>query len=184
MFAGKTTALLEAVAAAERARQRVVVITHALDNRYGESKCATHSGMARPATAVQSLMSLVSTSENTSCGDLTSVDVIAVDEGQFYSDLTEFCHHAVETLRKTVIVAGLSGDYQRKRFGDLVSLVPLADHVEFLKARCTFCEQPAAFTLRLLANGQQTLVGGEDTYQPVCRQHYENLSKVGEEFVP
>lgn len=127
-------------------------------------------------------MTLCSPSTNEDRFDLDAYDVIAVDESQFYPDLAEFCKHAVEEQNKTVIAAGLSGDYKRNQFGDIVRLVPYADQVSFLKARCSFCEEPAAFTLRLVANGQQELVGGKDKYQPVCRQHYRNLSNVAEEF--
>ena len=163
----------------------MAVITNALDTRYGERQCVTHcGGYKRAALPVRDLMSLrhPSTSD---CGfDLDQFDVVAVDESQFFQDFAEFCMHAVEERHKTVIAAGLSGDYKRNQFGDIVKLVPFADQVSFLKARCCFCEEPAAFTLRLVANAEQELVGGKDEYQPVCRHHYRNLSNVAEEFEP
>lgn len=109
--------------------------------------------------------------------DLSSIDVVAIDEAQFFPDLRAFVLHLVEVEGKDVIAAGLSGDFRRDTFGDLVSLVPLADDVTLRKARCTYCSCDAAFTLRLSASEEQQLVGGADSYQPVCRSHYVNLSQ-------
>lgn len=185
MFAGKTTALLQRVAEAERAQLRVALITSALDTRYGERQCVTHTGVSRPALPAVALLPLVRPGGGGVAGwDLAAYDVIAIDESQFFPDLKPFCLHAVEECGKTVIAAGLSGDYERKTFGDVVSLVPFADSVDLLSARCSFCERPAAFTLRLVASDAQALVGGKDAYQPVCRQHYQALSNVRNEFVP
>lgn len=176
MFAGKTTALLEAVREAELSNQRTLLVTSALDTRYGTSVCATHAGQSRPAIAVQELLPLLV--PQTSPIDLDQVDLIAVDESQFFPDLKAFCLKAVEDMGKTVVVAGLNGDFQRNMFGDIVKLTPYADSVLMLQARCSFCERPAPFTLRLVANDDQQLVGGKDAYQPVCRKHYRSLSKV------
>jgi thymidine kinase len=181
MFAGKTTALLQMVSEAEAAKERVTVITNALDTRYGTNQCVTHTGKARDAIAVRHLNHLLHPKHCVSGWNLDSFDVIAIDESQFFPDLKEFCLHAVEEQGKTVIAAGLSGDFQRDIFGDIVNLVPFADSVHFLRARCTFCEEPASFTLRLVASDKQQLVGGKDAYQPVCRHHYRRLHRGGGE---
>jgi thymidine kinase len=183
MFAGKTTTLLEMVSMAEKS-QRVALVTNSMDTRYGESQCTTHSGIARSALAVRELAALKQRSEDTNGWNMDDIDVIAIDESQFFPDLFEFCLYAVEERGKTVIAAGLNGDFQRNVFGNIVKLVPYADDVVFLKARCTFCEEAAPFTLRLVASAEQELIGGKDAYQPVCRHHYQHLSRVGREFVP
>ena len=176
MFAGKTTALLQKVKEAEAVRSRVAIVTNALDTRYGTNVCATHTGVSRPAVAVSLLMTLLS--KETSPIDMSCIDAIAIDESQFFPDLKEFCVQAVEEQGKTVFAAGLNGDFKRDFFGDIVNLVPFADSVHFLRARCSFCEHPASFTLRLVSNDSQQLVGGTEAYQPVCRQHYRSLSEV------
>jgi len=72
----------------------------------------------------------------------------------------------------TVIVAGLDGDFKRKRFGQVVDLTPLADAVVKLTAECAICGSPAPFTARTVDEMDQTLVGGAESYVPVCRRHY------------
>lgn len=181
MFAGKTTRILELVADYESQQQRVALVTSAMDKRYGVKRCATHSGISRPAFAVANLMSLMSACTESNW-QLDNFDVIAIDESQFFPDLFEFCMHAVEDHGKAVIVAGLSGDFRRQQFGDILRLVPLADDVRMLRARCAFCEADAPFSLRLVASAEQALVGGKDEYQPVCRTHYRRLSAVHDNF--
>jgi thymidine kinase len=174
MFAGKTTALLQKVKEAEADSSRVAVITNALDTRYGTNVCATHTGISRPAVAVSQLLPLLS--KETSPFDLSNIDAIAIDESQFFPDLKEFCVRAVEEKGMTVFAAGLNGDFKRELFGDIVKLIPFADSVHFLRARCSFCEHPASFTLRLVSSESQQLVGGNEAYQPVCREHYRVLN--------
>lgn len=66
--------------------------------------------------------------------------VVAIDEAQFFPDLAEFCSEAVDVDGKHVIVAGLSGDFKRQRFGQLLELMPLADSITQLRSKCAFCE--------------------------------------------
>lgn len=79
------------------------------------------------------------TSDVSSCPML--FQVLAIDEAQFFPDLVEFCRSAVDDEGKHVIVAGLSGDFKRQRFGDLLELMPLADSIKQLKSKCAFCNQ-------------------------------------------
>lgn len=60
----------------------------------------------------------------------------------------------------------------RRRFGSALDLVPLADSVTKLQARCELCGQPAAFTFRKTIDMQTEVIGGADVYMPVCRHHF------------
>lgn len=60
----------------------------------------------------------------------------------------------------------------RRRFGSVLDLIPIADSVTKLTARCGLCEQRAYFTLRKTNDTGKELIGGADVYMPVCRQHY------------
>lgn len=54
----------------------------------------------------------------------------------------------------------------------MIDIIPLADSVTKLTARCKFCGKRAFFTLRKTEETQTELIGGSDIYMPVCRQHY------------
>lgn len=80
----------------------------------------------------------------------------------------------------SVTHAACSGDFRRQRFGQILDLVPLADEITKLQARCSCCndDTPAHFTLRVTADDSQVAVGGSDKYIPVCRAHYVELHQV------
>lgn len=67
-----------------------------------------------------------------------------------------------------------SFNHDRRRFGSVLDIVPLADSVTKLTARCELCGRPAYFTLRKTEQTETELIGGADVYMPVCRQHYVN----------
>ncbi|KAG6524652.1 hypothetical protein ZIOFF_014587 [Zingiber officinale] len=92
------------------------------------------------------------------------VDVIGIDEAQFSEDLYDFCPNAADRDRKTVIVAGSDGDYVGRRFGSVLDIIPLADSVTKLTARCELCGQRAFFTRRKTSEKQTELIGGADIY--------------------
>lgn len=57
-------------------------------------------------------------------------------------------------------------------FGCVLDIIPLADSVTKLTARCELCGKRAFFTLRKTEETQTEVIGGADIYMPVCRQHY------------
>ena len=133
--------------------------------------------------------------------DVSSYDVIGVDEANTYEDLKLAMLYWVDILGKHVICAGLNGCRDRKKFGRIYKLMPHWDEVVHLKAVCKICldwlksakfrgsisAAPASFTIMVndivrnqRANNrpqpseheEQELIGGTDTYIPVCRYHY------------
>lgn len=60
----------------------------------------------------------------------------------------------------------------RRSFGSVLHIIPIADTVTKLTARCELCGKRAFFTLRKTEEKQTELIGGADLYMPVCRQHY------------
>lgn len=62
--------------------------------------------------------------------------------------------------------------------GQMLDAIPFADSVIRLSARCTYCSGAAPFTMRIVADEAQELVGGAESYAPVCRRHYNALSSV------
>jgi hypothetical protein len=102
--------------------------------------------------------------------------VILINEGQFFLDLYE-CVIDMLKEKKQVYICGLDGDFERKRFGSILELIPICDNVTKLKALCSLCKNgtPGIFSLRLSNEKQQMLIGS-DNYIPVCRNCYDENS--------
>ncbi|KAL5769300.1 hypothetical protein ACOSP7_015851 [Xanthoceras sorbifolium] len=169
MFAGKTTTLLRRIQAETEKGRSVAVIKSNKDTRYGLDSVVTHDGVKLPCCALTSLSSF---RQKFGPDAYDQLDVIGIDEAQFFGDLYDFCREAADHDGKTVVVAGLDGDYLRRSFGSVLDIIPLADSVTKLTARCEFCGKRAFFTLRKTEETQTELIGGSDIYMPVCRQHY------------
>lgn len=169
MFAGKTTALLRRIRKEADAGRKVSLVKSDKDNRYSESAVVSHDGVQMPCVAVPCLASF---REHVGEEKYRQIEVIGIDEAQFFDDLLEFCQSAADLDNKTVIVAGLDGDFLRRRFGAALDLIPLADSVTKLHARCELCNQPAPFTFRKTVDTETEVIGGADVYMPVCRHHF------------
>ena len=76
---------------------------------------------------------------------------------------------------KKVYVCGLDGDFERKKFGQILNLIPLCDKVTKLTSLCSVCKNgaPGIFSKRITLETEQTVVGS-DNYIPVCRKCYKN----------
>ncbi|RNF19909.1 putative thymidine kinase [Trypanosoma conorhini] len=102
--------------------------------------------------------------------DWREYDVIAVDEGQFFPDLYDFCTAAV-AQGKWVFVASLDGDCRQQLFGEAYRLLPQCEAVEKLAAICARCRtRDAFFTRRRVEAEEVVMVGGADLYEPTCRR--------------
>jgi hypothetical protein len=107
MFAGKSTELLSRVRSEQGAGRTVALVKSSVDTRYKYDQVTTHNGDKMACTAVDRLMPILEDAT------LMGKDVIAVDEAQFFHDLVEFVLSASEKHNKTVLVAGLDGDFKR-----------------------------------------------------------------------
>jgi thymidine kinase len=164
MFAGKSTELQRRMRRYVVAKQRTLLITHAADQRYATSGVVTHDRVSATALSM-SLLADVPRER------WTDVDVIGIDEAQFFDDLVEFVTNAL-AANKTVVVAALSGTFEQQVFGHVLELVPLADSLEALTAVCSRCGAHAPFTRRRNAADSTTVViGGAEMYEAVCRAH-------------
>ncbi|KAK9820990.1 hypothetical protein WJX81_002939 [Elliptochloris bilobata] len=171
MFAGKTSELLRRIQVHEAAGRRVAVVKSDKDDRYHRSRLVTHDGQARECFATATLAQL----RERLGAAYHDIDVFAIDEAQFFPDLLAFCTAAADSHAKHLLLAGLDGDFRRQRFGQVLDVLPLADTVTKLAARCAYCGTPALFSLRIAADARQEVVGGADKYAPVCRRHYAAL---------
>ena len=147
------------------AQYKVMIVKYAKDVRYDEEGIATHCGMKIPAT-----VSTTKLEEITNNILKEDYDVIGIDEGQFFPDVVTWAEK-MANLGKVVVVAALDGTFQRKPFGDILSLIPLAEEVTKLKAVCMNCFDEAAFSKRITSDdeGKVEVIGGADKYMAVCR---------------
>ena len=168
MFAGKSTKLIEIANRYESINKKILTITHIIDNRYGEGVISSHNKVQKKCITTEFLSNLLDNTE------YQLSEIIVIEEGQFFGDLKEFVQRAVDVDKKHVIVAGLSGDYQRKPFGQILDLIPLADCVQMISAYCKVCNDgtEAHFTKRIKKDSEIILIGCNDIYMPVCRNHY------------
>jgi thymidine kinase len=103
-------------------------------------------------------------------------DVVAIDEGQFFPDIVEVSERLANE-GVVVVIAALDGTFQRKPFGHILSLVPMAEQVIKLSAVCIECGSEAAFTRRTVDSQEVELIGGEESYKPVCRACFDPVLK-------
>ncbi|KAL6990659.1 thymidine kinase [Sarracenia purpurea var. burkii] len=150
-------------------KESVAIIKSNKDTRYGLHSIVTHDGNKFPCWPLADLSSF---KQEFGSDAYEKLEVIGIDEAQFFDDLYDFCRMAADCDGKMVIVAGLDGDYLRRRFGSVLDVIPLADSVTKLSARCEICGKRAFFTLRRTEEMQTELIGGADKYMPVCRKHY------------
>jgi thymidine kinase len=102
------------------------------------------------------------------------VDVIGVDEAQFFdAEITNVCEQLA--LRGSrVIVAGLDMDYKTQPFGQMPNLLAVADYITKLHAICVVCGNIANYSYRTSVDEAQLLLGAKDKYEPRCRHCYHH----------
>ena len=173
MFSGKSTELIRQISRNKIAGRKVMTISHCSDDRYGKELISTHCGSnIIPDYMLSSLKSVPEYDQY-----IYSADVIFIEEGQFFSDIVDFCKKSVDIDKKFVVVSALDGDFQREPFPQISRLYPLADKITKLNAICLRCsnigiQNDASFSLRTVNSMDKHLVGGKDSYEAVCRYHY------------
>lgn len=175
MFAGKTEELLRRINVLNYANKKIVAFKPSIDNRYSESKIASHSGSYYDCVCVD-------------CNDLSpirkvindsTIDAVIIEEVQFLSEeIVEICEE-LANHKKRVIVAGLDMDFRGVPFKNVDALMARAEFVTKLAAVCNKCGGPATRTQRLI-NGEPAhfndpvvLVGAKECYEARCRWCHE-----------
>ena len=101
------------------------------------------------------------------------VDVIAIDESQFFKDLYKFVLRH-ENRNIVILIAGLDGDFNREMFGEILNCIPLCNSVTKLSAMCNVCKNGTlgSFSKRIINNNEKVYIGAKNEYLSVCRKHY------------
>jgi len=183
MYSGKSTRLIEIYNQCNFCNIKVAVINHSIDNRYDDELLSTHDKIKIPCIKTERLFDLWS--DDIQLNDnvekfprvsdkfkVTTSQVILINEGQFFPDLFDFVNKLLKN-EKQIYVCGLDGDFERKKFGQILDLIPLCDKVEKLTSLCSICKngKKGIFSMRLTDEKEQTVVGSEN-YIPVCRECY------------
>jgi thymidine kinase len=176
MFAGKSTRILSIASRYSALGTPVLVVKHSNDTRYGmPNAIVTHDAQTYPCISVNDLGDIP-------LEDILRYQVIIVEEAQFFRHLIPFVEHVVDTHGKNLYLVGLDGDSNRRRFGELLDCIPLADRVERVTAFCHQCADgtPGLFSWRHTGStNRQVAVGGLNSYKALCRTCY--LEKLGVE---
>jgi len=171
MFSGKTSKLIEIYKQCKFCNIPVCVINHSIDTRYHDTMVSSHDKIMIPCIQATELNDIWQKNE------VNQNVVFLINEGQFFSDLYEVVLDMIKNS-KTVYICGLDGDFERKKFGQILDLIPYCDAVTKLTSLCSLCKNGSRgiFSMRLTSEKQQTLIGS-DNYIPVCRECYEKNNK-------
>ena len=169
MFAGKSTEIIRRIRKMKFIGKKILVVKPQIDNRYNEEKITSHDYETADCIIVNNLSEL----------NVKDYNTIIIDEGQFFNDLKEYVISWVDIFDINVVVAGLDGDFQRQPIGQILELIPYADSCIKLNALCSKCKDGtnASFSHRIIHSNEQILIGGSDTYIPLCRKCYLNMNK-------
>ena len=167
MFSGKTEELIRRLKRANFAHQRVEIFKPVLDVRYSAENVVSHDANTIRSTPVDSSGNiLLLTGE---------VDVVGIDEAQFFdANIVPVCKTlAGRGIR--VVVAGLDMDYLGKPFGPMPHLMAVAEYVTKVHAICVRCGNLAHHSHRLTSNDKLVVLGEHDTYEPLCRHCFNKI---------
>lgn len=168
MFSGKTEELIRRLRRAQFANLRVEIFKPQIDTRYAAEEVVSHDANAIRSTPVSNAASILLYS-----GD---VDVVGIDECQFFdSNIVDVCQQLADSGIR-VIVAGLDMDYRGKPFGPMPTLMAIAEYVTKVHAICVKCGDLAHHSHRLTKEDKLVVLGEKDRYEPLCRHCFNQIN--------
>eukprot|EP00828_Plagiopyla_frontata_P003738 TRINITY_DN11212_c0_g1_i2.p1 TRINITY_DN11212_c0_g1~~TRINITY_DN11212_c0_g1_i2.p1 ORF type:complete len:227 (+),score=39.48 TRINITY_DN11212_c0_g1_i2:209-889(+) len=176
MFAGKSSELLRQVKRYRHAKKKCLLVNYIEDTRYTDDDCiTTHDLEQLKAMKVMKLEELKEIYKK--------YDVIAIDEGQFFSDI-DIYSEVFANDGKIVLIAALDSTFQRKGFGKICNLIPLCEQITKLTSICVYCYEAASFTKRIVESNEVELIGGAEMYRPVCRKCFFEYQQMSQKSSP
>lgn len=164
MFSGKTEELIRRLKRVKLANQKVEIFKPKIENRYSDNEVVSHderSILSTPVDTAANILLLV-----------YDVDVVGIDEAQFFDKgLVDVCNELANRGVR-VIVAGLDMDYLGVPFGPMPDLMAIAEHVTKVQAICMRCGSLASYSYRKTQDESRVLLGEKDAYEPLCRDCY------------
>lgn len=161
MFSGKTEELIRRLKRARIANMQVKIFKPSMDTRYNREQIVSHDENFIQSTPVMQADDIVRSSPG--------VDVIGIDEAQFFDDtIIDVCER-LATGGIRVVVAGLDMDFRGKPFGPMPQLLAIADYITKVHAICVRCGNIANYSYRLSSSAEKILLGEKKEYEPRCR---------------
>jgi len=170
MFSGKTEELIRRLKRAKIARQKVEIYKPAIDIRYSETEIVSHDENSIHSTPVENSANILLLA-----GD---VDVIGIDEAQFFDKGLIDVVAKLANMGIRVVVAGLDMDFKGVPFGPIPGLMAVADHITKVHAICLRCGNIAQFSHRISEKEEVVLLGEKDIYEPLCRSCYREANQL------
>ncbi len=164
MFSGKTEELIRRMKRAQFAKQKVEIYKPCIDVRYSEDEVVSHDSHSIPSTPIDSPASMLLLSSD--------VEVVGIDEAQFFDDTLVEVAQTLANRGIRVIVAGLDTDFMGNPFGPIPALMAVAEEVQKVHAICVKCGSPANHSHRLSKSNELVVLGETDIYEPLCRHCY------------
>ncbi len=169
MFSGKTEELIRRLRRAEFAKQSVEIFKPCVDVRYSEEDVVSHNSTSIRSTPIDLSSKILFLADN--------VDVIGIDEAQFFDEgIVDVCIKLADQGIR-VIVAGLDMDFAGRPFGPMPALFAIAEYVTKVHAVCMHCGELAQYSYRKSQSGDVVLLGEKDIYEPLCRTCYNKATK-------
>jgi thymidine kinase len=166
MFSGKTEELIRRLKRAKYAKLNVEIFKPAVDTRYDEEKVVSHDANEIHSTPVPSSSNILLLAQN--------VDVVGIDEAQFFDNgLSSVCNQ-LANMGIRVIIAGLDMDYKGQPFGPMPDLLASAEYITKVHAICLKCGNLAHHSHRLTNKDGLVLLGETESYEPLCRDCFKD----------
>ncbi|MCL4360043.1 thymidine kinase [Patescibacteria group bacterium] len=174
MFSGKTEELIRRIRRAQIGKKRVVVFKHALDRRYGtDKKLVSHNGGSIDSELVKDASQIRERVTK-------RIDVVAIDEAQWFGPALVGVIESLLTQGKTVMISALALTFDRQPFEPIPTLMAQADRVTKLTAICSVCGEEAIFHKRMKkstvddpTDPDPSLVGKVREYEARCRKCWD-----------
>ena len=166
MFSGKTEELIRRLNRAKIAKLKVEIFKPGIDTRYDEQDVVSHNENVIKSTPIESADQILFYAND--------VDVIGIDEAQFFDDQLSHVCNELANRGIRVIVAGLDMDFQGKPFGPIPHIMATAEYVTKVHAICMRCGNLATYSHRTIKGDDLIVLGETDNYEPLCRRCFNS----------
>ncbi|MCK5774528.1 MAG: thymidine kinase [Bacteroidales bacterium] len=168
MFSGKTEELIRRLNRAKIAKLKVEIFKPGIDTRYDDEDVVSHNENSIKSTPIENADQILFYANE--------VDVIGIDEAQFFDNQLSYVCNELANKGIRVIVAGLDMDFQGKPFGPIPHIMATAEYITKVHAICMRCGNLATYSHRIIKGDELVVLGETESYEPLCRRCF-NLAR-------